>query len=158
VAGCSKRDEQPVQPPATNLTAQSSSAQVQIESPKKTLSGVFDYKEEDSPQNYHRLDFRKDGTLVYKMQAIGALGTVTTTIEGDGKGTYMIQDDKVTADIMFVASVSYSPSYGTKPKILDPQTNQRIFRIDGDDLISLSIAVPGEKTNADNETRWMRKR
>jgi len=140
VGGCSKSNEQ-----------------VSRDTPKKTLSGIFEHKEEDNPANYQSLDFRTDGTLIYKWKATGRMNGSTdirTTIDANGKGNYTIDGDKVTADIVFISSITHSSSLLTKTTTLDPERNQRVFRLDGNDLISLLVVVAGEKTNTDNDARW----
>jgi hypothetical protein len=158
-----QEENQPSETVVEEKNGQNLNIAAHIPQSKRALSGIFEHNIiEDEPRDYMRWDFRTDGTVIYKLQAVENMKVSDTvvqrTIEGDGKGFYSIRNDIVTADIILIGRTSFYPSYGVEPKVSDPQTNEDIFRIDGDDLIHLSVAVIGEQTNTDNETRYIKRK
>ncbi len=144
---------------------------------KKTISGVFTHIFYNNEKEYMTYDFRTDGTVVFEGQEYDAIirgenplfheevpgndpayDNDIKSVMLSGKGTYSIQDDKITSEIALNAQLVFDDN-STGIRELDSIDS---FKIDGDDLIHLSIIIErpdGEKeTNADNnEIRYMRK-
>jgi outer membrane lipoprotein-sorting protein len=127
---------------------------------QKTLSGIYEFADENHPEYYMRYDFRTDGKVIYKAQALKRFSDRDDAIEKinmDGKGIYKIDKDRVTVLLANSLQFSYLTFVDTNPPVL--QANLEFFRIDGDDLIHLSGTVDGGATNIDsNETRFIKKR
>ena len=108
---------------------------------KKTLSGVYIHKDNVSSDSY---DFRTDGLVLndYKL----ASRFINDTI--NASGNYVIRGDKVTVDVIGTSELS-----GTI-------TNHVLFRMDGSDLIHISliqVTQNGAFTNIDkNQDRYIK--
>lgn len=148
LCGCSKSSQ-----PESSLTAANQVV-------PKTLSGIFVNSMQDSQDDYYHYDFRTDGSFIFTALVTDTIadGKVVRTTVLAGKGNYAVQGDRVSVIYPLLIKTSYLPDYGVVSKDIW-QTNEELFRIDGDDLIHLATIPGGGLTNIDTtETRFIRKR
>jgi len=115
---------------------------------------------QDSQDDYYHYDFRTDGSFIFTALVTDTIadGKVVRTTVLAGKGNYAVQGDRVSVIYPLLIKTSYLPDYGVVSKDIW-QTNEELFRIDGDDLIHLATIPGGGLTNIDTtETRFIRKR